>query len=72
MFLLIYYIQVGYEARDAAPRPRPKPVRVFKTSPTAPHYNSGSGKTRPIKGGAKRVPTGRMQIAIPNCIYDRG
>ena len=66
MYLLIYYIWVGYRAGDASPDPSPNLHGFLKHLPPPPHYNSGSGKTRPIRGGAKRVPTGRMQIAILN------
>ena len=65
MFLLIYYIWVGYETEDASPDLAPNPYEFLKHPPFPPHYNSGSGKTRSIRGRAERVPTGRMQIAIP-------
>ena len=65
MFLLIYYIRVGYGAGDASPDPAPNPYGFLKHPPPPPHYNSGSGKICPIGGGADRIPTGRIQIAIP-------
>ena len=49
---------------DASPDPAPDPHRFLKHPPPPPHCNCGSGKTRPIRGGAERVPTGWMQIAI--------
>ncbi len=66
MFLLIYYKRVGYGAGDASPDPAPNPHGFLKHPSPLPHYNNGLGKTHPIRGGVKRVPTGRMQIAIPN------
>ena len=65
MFLLIYYKWVGYGVGDASPNPTPNPHGSLKHPPPPPHYNNGSGKTHPIRGGAKRIPMGRMQIAIP-------
>ena len=69
MILLIYYIQVGYRAGDASPDPAPNPHRFLKHPP--PHYNSGSGKTHPIRGGAERVPTGWMHKNWFNSAYIR-
>jgi hypothetical protein len=66
MFLLIYYKRVGYGAGDASPDPTPNPHGFLKHPPPLPHYNNGSGKTRPIRSGAERVLTGRMQIVISN------
>jgi hypothetical protein len=65
MFLLIYYKRVGYGAGDASSDLAQNPHGFLKHPPPPLHYNSGSGKTRPIRDGAERVPTGRMQIAIP-------
>ena len=66
MFLLIYYIRVGYGVGDASPDPAPNPHGFLKHLPPPPHYNSGLGKTRPIRGRTERVPTGKMQIVIPS------
>ena len=66
MFLLIYYKRVGYGAGDASPNLAPNLHGFLKYPLTPPHYNNGLDKTRPIRGGAERVPIGRMQIAIPN------
>jgi hypothetical protein len=65
MFLLIYYKWVEYGAGDASPEPAPNQHECLKHPPPPPHYNSGSGKTHPIRRGVERVPTDRMQIAIP-------
>ena len=70
MFLLIYYKRVGYGAGDASPYPAPNPHGFLKHPPPPPHYNSGSGKTRPIRDEVERVPTGRMQIAIPTLVHN--
>ena len=64
MFLLIYYIRVGYGVGDASPDPAPNLHGFLKHPPPPPHYNNGSGKTRSIRGGANRIRTGRIQIAI--------
>ena len=65
MFLLIYYKWVGYRTGDTSPDPVSNPHGFLKHPSPPPYYNSGSGKTRPIRGGAKRVLTGQMQITIP-------
>ena len=64
MFLLIYYIRVGYGVGDASPDPAPNLHGFLKHPPPPPHYNNGSVKTRSIRGGANRILTGRIQIAI--------
>ena len=69
MFLLIYYKRVGYGAGDASPDSTPNSHGFLKHPPPPPPYNNGSGKTYPIRGGAKWIPTGRMQIAIPIWVF---
>jgi hypothetical protein len=70
MFLLIYYKRVGYGAGDASPDPTLNPHGCFKHPPPPPHYNSGSGKTRLIKGEVEQVPTDQIQIAWADPMHD--
>ena len=59
------YIFIIYGVGDASPDLAPNPHGFLKHPPSPPHYNNGSGKTRPIRDKAERVPTGRIQIGIP-------
>ena len=58
------YIRIGYRAGDASPDPAPNLHGFLKHLPSPPYYNSGSSKTRFIRGGTEWVFTGQMQIVI--------